>query len=181
MGTSRPHNKRASWSCGRCSRRLKGQASLLFGTQLSFSLTTLKCHNLSLELTTKARGCKVASQEKDLRVTSHVPGSAKSVREWTLTLPNELHVGSWSPKWILGSSEHNCRGQNPSPQKVLYIIEKLLKHRCLKWACIAHLDSWNTSYGQNKGRESNWQFDSRPLKVRNWLDFFACKQCATYR
>ncbi len=23
------------------------------------------------------------------------------------------------------------------------------------------------SYGQKKGRESNWQFDSRPLKVRN--------------
>jgi hypothetical protein len=25
----------------------------------------------------------------------------------------------------------------------------------------------NPGYGQKKGRESNWQFDSRPLKVRN--------------
>jgi len=33
---------------------------------------------------------------------------------------------------------------------VLYIIGKLLKHRCLKWARIAHLDIWNTSYGQKK-------------------------------
>jgi hypothetical protein len=46
-------------------------------------------------------------------------------------------------------------------------IGKLLERRCLKWAYIAHLDIWNTSYGQKKGRESNWQFDSRPLKVGN--------------
>jgi hypothetical protein len=50
---------------------------------------------------------------------------------------------------------------------VLYIIGKLLKPRCLKWARIAHSDIWNISYGQKKGRESNCQFDSRPLKVRN--------------
>jgi len=50
---------------------------------------------------------------------------------------------------------------------VLYINENLLKRRCLKWTCIAHLDIWNTSYGQKKGRESNCQFDSRPLKVGN--------------
>jgi hypothetical protein len=39
------------------------------------------CHNSSLRLATKARGCKVAGQEKDLGVTSHAPESAKSVRE----------------------------------------------------------------------------------------------------
>jgi len=50
-----------------------------------------------------------------------------------------------------------------------------------KWACITHLDIWNTSYGQKKGRESNWQFDSRPLKVKNWFDFCVCRWCATYR
>jgi hypothetical protein len=30
-----------------------------------------------------------------------------------------------------------------------------------------HLDICSLSYGQKKGRESNWQFDSRPLKVEN--------------
>jgi hypothetical protein len=30
---------------------------------------------------------------------------------------------------------------------------------------MTHLDIRNTSYGQKKGQESNWQFDSRPLKV----------------
>jgi hypothetical protein len=43
--------------------------------------TFYKCCNLSLGLTTKARGCKVAGQERDLGVTSHAPESAKSVRE----------------------------------------------------------------------------------------------------
>jgi hypothetical protein len=61
-----------------------------------------------------------------------------------------------------------------------YIIEKLLKCRCLKWARMTHLDTSNMSYGQKKGRESNWQFDSRPLKVDNQPDFLACKWSATY-
>jgi len=62
-----------------------------------------------------------------------------------------------------------------------YIIRNLLKLRCLKWVRITHLDIWNTSYGQNKGRESNWQFDSRPLKVGFQPDFLACRWHATYR
>jgi len=64
---------------------------------------------------------------------------------------------------------------------VSYIIGKLLERRCLKWACITHLDIWNTSYGQKKGRESNCQFDSRPLKVGNWPDFLVCRWRETYR
>jgi hypothetical protein len=31
-----------------------------------------------------------------------------------------------------------------------------------------------------KGRESNWQFDYRPLKVRNQPDFLMCRCCVTY-
>jgi hypothetical protein len=63
--------------------------------------------------------------------------------------------------------------------EVFYIIGNLLKLRCLKWACMTHLDIWN-NYGQKKGRESNWQFDPRPLKVRNWPDLLACRWRATY-
>jgi hypothetical protein len=40
-----------------------------------------------------------------------------------------------------------------------------LKRRYRKWPRIGHLDICSPSYGQKKGRESNWQFDSRPLKV----------------
>jgi hypothetical protein len=90
------------------------------------------------------------------------------------------HCASWSPKWTLESSNRNFKGQNPSIWRVFYIIEKLLKLRCLKWACITHLDIWNTSYDQKKGHGSNWQFDSRPLKVKKRFDFLACRQRATY-
>jgi hypothetical protein len=55
-----------------------------------------------------------------------------------------------------------------------------LKCRCLKWVRMTHLDTWNTSYGQKKGWESNWQFDSQPLKVKNHLDVLVCRWHATY-
>jgi len=55
-----------------------------------------------------------------------------------------------------------------------------LKLRCLKWVCITHLDIWNTRYGQKRGRESTWQFDSRPLKVENQPNLHLCRWHATY-
>jgi hypothetical protein len=64
---------------------------------------------------------------------------------------------------------------------IFYIIGKLLERRCLKWALIAHLDIWNASYGQKKGRESNCQFDSWLEKVRNRPDLFIFRWRATYR
>jgi hypothetical protein len=63
--------------------------------------------------------------------------------------------------------EFDSRGQNTSHWGVLGVIGKVLKCRCPKWPCIGHLDICSPSYGQKKGRESNWQFDSRPLKVGN--------------
>jgi hypothetical protein len=46
---------------------------------------------------------------------------------------------------------------------------------------MSHLDICNTSYGKKKGRESNWQFDSRPLKVGNRPDPGAYRWSATHR
>jgi hypothetical protein len=91
------------------------------------------------------------------------------------------HCESWSPKWTHESSKHNFRDQNQLVQKILYIIEKLLKCKFQKCAFMTHLDIWNTSYGQKKGRESNWQFDFRPLKVRNRPDFLAFRWRETHR
>jgi hypothetical protein len=63
--------------------------------------------------------------------------------------------------------EDDLKGQISSPWCVIYVIGKVLKSRCLKWPRIAHLDICSPSYEQKKGRESNCQFDSRPLKVGN--------------
>jgi hypothetical protein len=67
----------------------------------------------------------------------------------------------------LENSELDCRGQISSHLSVPGVIGKVLKCRCPKWNTIGHLDICSPSYGQKKGRESNWQFASRPLKVKN--------------
>ncbi len=105
---------------------------------------------------------KGASQEGNLEVTSHAPESVgengQSVREWTLTLPSELPLWELESQWTLESSKSNCRGQHPLDWGVPNIIEKLLERKCLKCACMTHLDTFNTSYGQ------------RPIvKLSNWL------------
>jgi hypothetical protein len=63
--------------------------------------------------------------------------------------------------------ELDLRGQISSHWSFVYINGKVLKFRCPKWPRMGRLDICSPSYGQKKGRESNWQFDSRPLKVRN--------------
>jgi hypothetical protein len=94
----------------------------------------------------------------------------------THTLENETWESLETPK----NSEPDCRGQNTLHWGVIYTVGKVLKCRCPKWPHMSHLDICNTSYGQKKGRESNWQFDSRPLKVRNWSDLGVWRWSATY-
>jgi hypothetical protein len=89
-------------------------------------------------------------------------------------------MGTWESFKTPKNSEFNCKGQNTFPWGVLYIVGKVLKHRCWKWPCMSHLNIFNTSYVQNKGQESNWQFDSRPLKVGNQPDPGVCKWSATH-
>jgi hypothetical protein len=56
------------------------------------------CHNFSLELVTKVRGCKGEGQEGSPGVTFHAPDN---VRECVKNEPSHSqvnsHVGNWSP------------------------------------------------------------------------------------
>jgi len=81
--------------------------------------------------------------------------------------PNTWKSGDLESSGTPECSELNSKGQNTSRWGVLGVIEKVLKRRYRKWPRIGHLDICRPSYGQKKGRESNWQFDSRPLKVEN--------------
>jgi hypothetical protein len=83
---------------------------------------------------------------------------------------DETHIpgmGTWESAMTLETSKFDFKGQNTLHCGVLYIIGNILKLRCLKWARMSHLDIYSTSYGEKKGRESNCQFDYRPLKVGN--------------
>jgi hypothetical protein len=94
-----------------------------------------------------------------------------------MSQPHFGQVWGWSP--TLGKvrglepfgtpecSELDSKAQNTSHWGVLGVIVKVLKRKYRKWPRIGHSDICSPSYGQKKGRESNWQFDSRPLKVRN--------------
>jgi len=155
---------------------------------------------LTLASQTKAKGLtrvwvkrKPGSQGKGIaRVPakripgSHITYSQECKKVWgsvhslTLTLPRQLPLWEMKSSWTSETSESDCKGQTLMSCGVLYIIGKLLERRCLKWARIAHLDIWNTSYGQKKGRESNCQFDSRPQKVGNRPDLIRCRGRATY-
>jgi hypothetical protein len=83
---------------------------------------------------------------------------------------NETHTpksGDLESSGTHENSELDCRGQNTSHWGVLCINGKVLKFRCPKCPRKSHLNIFSPSYGQKKVQESNWQFDSQPLKVRN--------------
>jgi hypothetical protein len=107
-------------------------------------------------------------------------GMQKSGREKTLTFPSEFPFWELKSQWTLKFLEDDYRSQNSLHWKVPYIIGKLLERKCLKWAYMTHLDTWNTSDGHKKSWESNWQFDYWPLKVKNRLNFLVCKWLVTY-
>jgi hypothetical protein len=83
---------------------------------------------------------------------------------WSPTLGK---VGGWESSWTPECSKFDRKGQNTSHWGVLGVIEKVLKRRYRKCPRIGNSDICSPSYGQKKGRKSNWQFDSRPLKVGN--------------
>jgi hypothetical protein len=88
--------------------------------------------------------------------------------------------GNLESSGIPTTLELNGRGQNTSPWGVLYTIGKALKFKCRKWPHMSHSDICSTSYGQKKGRESNWQFDSRPQKVGNRPNPSVCRWSARH-
>jgi hypothetical protein len=63
------------------------------------------------------------------KVWGNEPSHPKGVSLWELE-------SRWTPEFL----EDDCRGQNSMVCNIFYVIGKLLEHKCLKWAHIAHLD-----------------------------------------
>jgi hypothetical protein len=81
--------------------------------------------------------------------------------------PNTPKVGDLESSGTPECLGFDSKAQNTSHWGVFSVIGKVLKRRYRKWPSNGHLDICNPSYRQKKGRESNWQFDSWPLKVGN--------------
>jgi hypothetical protein len=79
------------------------------------------------------------------------------------------HSQSWGLGVLRDSRMFRVRQQGPNllALRSSWCHWKALKRRYRKWPRIGLLYICRPSYGQKKGRESNWQFDSRPLKVWN--------------
>jgi hypothetical protein len=95
-----------------------------------------------------------------------------------LTLPK---LGTWNPPGLLKTQSLIVRVKTHCIEVFLKSLEKVSKCRCPKWPHMNHLDICSPSYGQKKGRESNWQFDSWPLKVGNRPDSDVKWGSATWR
>ncbi len=88
---------------------------------------------------------------------------------WSPTLGK---VRGWESSGTPECSELDSKGQNTSHWGVIGVIGKVLKRRYRKWPRIGNSDICSPSYGQKKGRESNWQsimdlFPTSNLSVRH--------------
>jgi hypothetical protein len=72
-------------------------------------------------------------------VTYHAPTSARECEGMNRTLPNEFPFWELKSQWTPEPSDGDYRGQSLLDRRVTYIIEKILEHRCLKWARMTHL------------------------------------------
>jgi hypothetical protein len=131
----------------------------LIETLIEYKNIEITCHNPSLGLVTKVRASKGAGQEWSSQVTFH---ALRRLRVWEsvrIEFPH-FETDSWIFKeWLQGSKSIGLKSS-------LYHCKKILKHRCLKCACMTHLDIWNTSYGQKKGQKSNCQIWLLTIKSR---------------
>jgi hypothetical protein len=81
------------------------------------------------------------------------------------------HTPRWTPIFGDGVSvdSRNFRERlqrwKPLSLKSFLYHWKAIEFYMSKWVRMTHLDICNTSYGQKKGWESNWEFDSQPRKV----------------
>jgi hypothetical protein len=76
-------------------------------------------------------------------------------------------VRIWSPPGLPNVQSSTARPKTPRIEVFLMSLERSWNVDVEKWPRIGHLDICSLSYGQKKGRKSNWQFDSRSLKVGN--------------
>jgi hypothetical protein len=93
-----------------------------------------------------------------------------------LTLPK---VGTWSPPGLPQLQNSIAEVKTPRLEVFFIPLERPWSVD-VKNGRMSHSEICNTSYGRKKSQESNWQFDSRPLKVENRPDPGVCRWSETH-
>jgi hypothetical protein len=135
-------------------------------------------HDFNFGLTTKAKARKGAGWECDPRITFTFLRVQEIMREWAHTISSGLPFWELKFLWSPEFSKNDLRSQKSLDWGLLYTLGKILRRRCLRWACMIHLIIYNTSYGWKKVRRC--RFDSWPLKVGNCSKLCACRWHATH-
>jgi hypothetical protein len=107
----------------------------MFQTNWKLELRHHECHDPSFRFTTKTKAWKSVGQECNPRVTFTFLGVWESVREYVHTLPNGLPLRELETLRNFEFTENNFKGQNSLDWRVFYNIGKILRRKCLKWAC----------------------------------------------
>jgi hypothetical protein len=118
---------------------------------------TLNVTTLALGSRPRQRLQKVQAKCEGQESHFMLPRVWENVREWTFTLPSELSSLERGVPMESRIFKKRLQGSKPIRFKSFLYYWKALERRCLKWARMAHLDIWNTSYCQKKGRKSNCQ------------------------
>jgi hypothetical protein len=148
------------WFCGSASRRTWQKTSCIKHARLVLSSTRVWLYMSACLVALHGHGLHVVW--RSMLTMSH-PYFGQ-VWGWSPTLGKVRDLeSSGTPEGL----ELDSKGQNTSHWGVLGVIGKVLKRRYRKCPRIGNSDICSPSYGQKKGRESNWQFDSRPLKVED--------------
>jgi hypothetical protein len=97
--------------------------------------------------------------------------------KWTSTLGVGILMESLrSPEFL----KNDFKGWKSLDWRHPYTIEKLLRHRCIKWACMIHLNTYNTSFGRKKSQKLKCQIDFWPLTVGNHPNLNVFRGHVTY-
>ncbi len=132
------------------------------------NLLCTTCRNPSLGLVTKARGCKVASQEKNPGTLHMLPGVQRVWGNEPSHSQVNSHVRSWTPERTPESSKRDCRGQNSLSRRVLYISGKLLKCRIGSHCSFRHL------------KHKLWEKERSGIKLAVWLSTIKSRESTQF-
>jgi len=91
----------------------------------------------------------------------------RKVWDWRFTLPSELSFWELESQWTPKPLESDCRGQNTSHWKKIYIIGKLLKCQCLQWLAWPVWTSTTQVMAKRKARSQigNLILDHKKLEI----------------
>jgi hypothetical protein len=100
----------------------------------------LLVRNISFGLATKAKGLQRCGPKGSPGITSHTPGSVGKCEGVNPHIPKATPTLGDGVLVDFQNFRERFQGSKLNDCGIFYIIGKLLEHRCLKWACIAHLD-----------------------------------------